>query len=70
MAPEDDPGSPSSVPRAAPTEEVDSFERSRIESELTRNRGSVKATIEASRIPRETFYDKLRRHGISAADYR
>lgn len=51
-------------------EQVDQFERSLIENELARHHGSVKATIEALGIPRKTFYDKLRRHGLTADDFR
>ncbi len=50
-------------------ERVDLFEKSVIEGELARRKGSVKATIEALNIPRKTFYDKLKRHGLSRDDF-
>ena len=50
-------------------ERVDLFEKSLIESELARAKGSVKAAIEALNIPRKTFYDKLKRYGLSREDF-
>jgi len=50
-------------------EQVDLFEKSLIESELARHKGSVKATIEALNVPRKTFYDKLKRYGLSREDF-
>ncbi|NUB09453.1 sigma-54-dependent Fis family transcriptional regulator [Azospirillum sp. Vi22] len=50
-------------------EQVDLFEKSLIESELARCKGSVKAAIEALNIPRKTFYDKLKRYGLSREDF-
>ena len=52
------------------SEQVDVFEKSLIENELALHQGNVKATVEALGIPRKTFYDKLRRLGITADDYR
>ncbi|HYH23177.1 MAG TPA: sigma-54 dependent transcriptional regulator [Azospirillum sp.] len=45
-------------------EEMDAFERGVIERELARCHGDVAATCAALQLPRKTFYDKLRRHGI------
>jgi len=70
VTPSNEAGSQAAGGRVALTDEVDQFEKSRIEAELARHHGSVKATIEALGIPRKTFYDKLRRHGISADDFR
>ena len=50
-------------------EQVDLFEKGLIQSELARHRGSVKAAIEALNIPRKTFYDKLKRYGLSREDF-
>jgi len=51
-------------------EQVDLFEKSVIENELALHNGSVKQTVESLSIPRKTFYDKLRRHGLVADDFR
>ncbi|MBI1207746.1 MAG: response regulator [Azospirillum sp.] len=48
---------------------VDQFEKSLIVNELANHQGNVKATIEALGVPRKTFYDKLRRYGLSRADF-
>ena len=50
-------------------EQVDLFEKSVIETELARHKGSIKATTEALGIPRKTFYDKLKRYGLSREDF-
>ena len=31
--------------------------------------GDVRATIDALGVPRKTFYDKLKRHGIRRGDF-
>ncbi|AWK85506.1 sigma-54-dependent transcriptional regulator [Azospirillum thermophilum] len=51
------------------SEQVDRFEKTLIETELSRHKGSVKATIEALNVPRKTFYDKLKRYGLSREDF-
>lgn len=51
-------------------EQLDVFERSIIENELAVHQGNVKMTVESLGIPRKTFYDKLRRLGISANSFR
>jgi two-component system C4-dicarboxylate transport response regulator DctD len=56
--------------RLSLAEQVDQFERNLISHELALAGGNVKSAIEALQIPRKTFYDKLRRHGIVAEDYR
>ena len=56
-------------PRPTLPEQVDRFEKSVIEAELAARRGNVKATLEALGLPRKTFYDKLRRHGLSRGDF-
>ncbi|SHO65581.1 two-component system, NtrC family, C4-dicarboxylate transport response regulator DctD [Pseudoxanthobacter soli DSM 19599] len=60
----------SDAPAASLPERVDRFEADLIRRELEANRGDVRATVEALAIPRKTFYDKLKRHGIRQADYR
>jgi two-component system, NtrC family, C4-dicarboxylate transport response regulator DctD len=50
-------------------EQVDLFEKGLIQNELARHKGSVKAAIEALTIPRKTFYDKLKKYGLSRDDF-
>ena len=50
-------------------ERVDLFEKVVLETELARHKGSVAATIEALGLPRKTFYDKLKKHGITRAEF-
>ena len=61
---------PSRGTRLTLAEQVDLFEKSVIENELALHNGSVKQTVEALGVPRKTFYDKLRRHGLVADDFR
>lgn len=51
-------------------EKVDAFERHIIEEALARVHGDVRGALDVLKIPRKTFYDKLRRHGVSLDDYR
>lgn len=50
-------------------ERVDMFEKTVIEAELNRHAGNVAKTVEALGLPRKTFYDKLKRHGLVRAEY-
>ena len=50
-------------------ERVDAFEAAAIRAALAERRGDLRATIEALGVPRKTFYDKLKRHGIQRADF-
>ncbi|MBC7953473.1 MAG: sigma-54-dependent Fis family transcriptional regulator [Rhodospirillaceae bacterium] len=50
-------------------ERVDLFEKTIMETELARHGGDVAATLQALGIPRKTFYDKLKKHGITRADF-
>lgn len=50
--------------------QVDAFEATLIREALERHQGDVRLVVEALSIPRKTFYDKLKRHGIRAADFR
>ncbi len=51
------------------SDQVEAFEKALIEQALARHNGSVKATIESLGLPRKTFYDKLRRHGLCRGDF-
>ncbi len=61
---------PAASHRLSLSQQVEMFEKSVIENELALHQGNVKATVEALAIPRKTFYDKLRRLGIVADDFR
>ncbi|HYH22708.1 MAG TPA: sigma-54 dependent transcriptional regulator [Azospirillum sp.] len=68
---DDAPATPAAATRGTLSlaEQVDLFEKRLIEAELARHKGSVKATIEALNVPRKTFYDKLKRYGLSREDF-
>ncbi len=67
---DDDSGAPlAQTPHLTLPERVDLFEKTVIEQELARASGDVAQTLQALGIPRKTFYDKLRRHGITRADF-
>ena len=51
------------------TARVDAFERALIEQALRDAGGSVKDAHEALGLPRKTFYDKMRKHGLSRDDF-
>jgi two-component system C4-dicarboxylate transport response regulator DctD len=48
---------------------VNRFEASAIRAALRDHDGNLRRVLEALQLPRKTFYDKLKRHGISRADY-
>jgi two-component system C4-dicarboxylate transport response regulator DctD len=48
---------------------VNRFEASAIRAALRDHDGDLQRVLEALQLPRKTFYDKLKRHGISRADY-
>ncbi|WP_432284998.1 sigma-54 dependent transcriptional regulator [Aminobacter sp. BA135] len=52
------------------SEKVSLYEATVIRDALQECGGDVRRTIEVLGVPRKTFYDKLKRHGIDAADYR
>ncbi|MDR3437480.1 MAG: sigma-54 dependent transcriptional regulator [Telmatospirillum sp.] len=56
--------------RLSLAEQVEFFERSVIENELALHGGNVKETVEALAVPRKTFYDKLRRYGLTPDSFR
>jgi len=51
-------------------ERVEAFEAAEIRAALAATRGDVQAAVRRLGIPRKTFYDKLRRHGIDQGAYR
>jgi two-component system C4-dicarboxylate transport response regulator DctD len=48
---------------------VSRFEAFAIRAALRDHDGDIRRVLEALQLPRKTFYDKLKRHGISRADY-
>ncbi|MFP8967380.1 sigma-54-dependent transcriptional regulator [Pokkaliibacter sp. CJK22405] len=58
------PASPLSLP-----EQIERFERMLIQTELERQGGSIKATMEALNVPRKTLSDKMRKYGLDRRDY-
>ncbi len=51
-------------------EEVEHFEAQQIRQTLATTRGNVTEAIELLKLPRKTFYDKVRRHNIHPRDWR
>ncbi|APX11217.1 sigma-54-dependent transcriptional regulator [Tateyamaria omphalii] len=52
------------------SEQMARVERSLLVAALGRQNGHASAAAEALRLPRKTFYDKLKKYGIRAEDYR
>lgn len=50
-------------------ERVNRFEAAVIRAALRDHDGNLRRVLETLQLPRKTFYDKLKRHGISRADY-
>lgn len=48
---------------------VERYEAQLIRQALAENSGDVRATLQALGLPRKTFYDKLRKHGIDRQSY-
>lgn len=72
LASEGSPQSSAHTPGAADgslPERIDRFESEIIRETLQAHGGDVQGTLTALGIPRKTFYDKLRRHGIVRAQY-
>jgi two-component system C4-dicarboxylate transport response regulator DctD len=75
LAPEDTPmpapAEAPSVPAAEGTlaERVERFEAAQIRAALREHGGDLRSTLEALGLPRKTFYDKLKRYGITRAEY-
>ncbi|KAA3448659.1 Fis family transcriptional regulator [Mesorhizobium sp. SARCC-RB16n] len=57
-------------PAAALPERVGQYEAQLIRDALRDHGGDVRGAIEALGVPRKTFYDKLKRYGIAASDFR
>jgi two-component system C4-dicarboxylate transport response regulator DctD len=51
-------------------EQVEQFERALMEDTLRRHQGNAARASEALGMPKKTFYDKLRRLGLAAEDFR
>ena len=51
-------------------ERVNQFEAELIQEVLNRYQGDAKRSMDALKLPRKTFYDKLTRHRIRISDYR
>ncbi|WP_259780133.1 sigma-54-dependent transcriptional regulator [Aestuariispira ectoiniformans] len=50
-------------------QQMDAFERSLLINTLERTKGQVQETCERLHLPRKTFYDKLKKHGLTRADF-
>ncbi|MBZ9703401.1 MULTISPECIES: sigma-54-dependent transcriptional regulator [unclassified Mesorhizobium] len=57
-------------PSAALPERVGRYEAQLIREALRDHAGDVRGAIDALGVPRKTFYDKLKRYGISASEFR
>ena len=64
------PAAPGPAPQGTLPERVDAYEASLIREALAAAQGDVRSAIAALGLPRKTFYDKLRRHGIDQTRYR
>jgi two-component system C4-dicarboxylate transport response regulator DctD len=51
------------------SDRVNRFEASAIRAALSDHDGNLQRVLDALQLPRKTFYDKLKRYGISRADY-
>ncbi|KAA2212486.1 sigma-54-dependent transcriptional regulator [Teichococcus oryzae] len=67
---EEDQAPPAPQPAVPLPERVDAYEASLIAGALAAHGGDVRAALEVLRIPRKTFYDKLRRHNIDQTAFR
>jgi two-component system C4-dicarboxylate transport response regulator DctD len=57
-------------PEATLPERVGHYEAQLIRDALRDNGGDVRGAIDALGVPRKTFYDKLKRYGIAASEFR
>ncbi|RUU60012.1 sigma-54-dependent Fis family transcriptional regulator, partial [Mesorhizobium sp. M7A.T.Ca.TU.009.01.1.1] len=57
-------------PTAALPERVGQYEAQLIRDALRDHGGDVRGAIDALGVPRKTFYDKLKRYGIAASEFR
>jgi len=67
---ETETASPGGDPSRTLPERLDAYEAELIREALATHRGDVQASVAALGIPRKTFYDKLKRHGIDQNRYR
>ena len=51
-------------------EQVERFEKTLLEQELMRQKGSIKDTMDALGLPRKTLYDKMRKYGLDKDLYK
>lgn len=51
-------------------EQMERFEKTLLEQELMRQKGSIKGTMDALGLPRKTLYDKMRKYGIDKDLYK
>lgn len=51
-------------------EQVDRYERALLEQELKRHNGRAQAVMEALRLPKKTFYDKVHKHNLRPGTFR
>jgi two-component system C4-dicarboxylate transport response regulator DctD len=69
LAPDAEPAAPAAPADGTLPERVDRYEAELIRTALQSHGGDVRATLEALGVPRKTFYDKLKRHGIRRGDF-
>jgi two-component system C4-dicarboxylate transport response regulator DctD len=69
LAPDAEPAAAAAPVEGTLPERVDRYEAELIRSALQAHGGDVRATLEALGVPRKTFYDKLKRHGIRRGDF-
>lgn len=63
-------GDNTETPAAGLTHQVELFEKSLISQSLARYQGRVTQVCEHLGLPRKTLYDKLKKHGLQADNYR
>ncbi|MBJ7555879.1 sigma-54-dependent transcriptional regulator [Marinomonas spartinae] len=51
-------------------EQMERFEKTLLEQELLRQKGSIKDTMDALGLPRKTLYDKMRKYGLDKDIYK
>ena len=51
-------------------EQMERFEKTLLEQELMRQKGSIKDTMDALGLPRKTLYDKMRKYGLDKDIYK
>jgi two-component system C4-dicarboxylate transport response regulator DctD len=51
-------------------QQVECFEKSLIAQQLSLQKGSLKATMEALGVPRKTLYDKMKKYGLDKSQYK